>query len=82
MSRLEKTRLWPTVLPLVDEIREIERMAQIMGVTKRKILFRPWIEHKGLFKDGMVFEVVLNGKRADVIAGGGRLVTVLYERFI
>ena len=39
-------------------------------------MLRPWLGNYDLFKDGILFEVTKGLKRSDVIASGGRYVSL------
>lgn len=79
MFRIEKlgTGLATLLEPIVKEVKETIQFAHSAGV-KRRIFFHPLMlgNHNTYFKDGIVVEVVRRNKQGDVLAAGGRSVSI------
>jgi translation initiation factor 2-alpha kinase 4 len=62
------------IRPFVDEVAQMLEKLELFGIPARQsIIFHPLaLVFNSRITDGVCFEVVRPGKRADVLAAGGR----------
>ena len=76
MPKLEKVsrQLAQKIRPFVDEVALMLEKLELFGIPARQsIIFHPLaLAFNSRITDGVCFEVVRPGRRADVLAAGGR----------
>lgn len=80
IPKVEKVspQLAQKIRPFVDEVTRMLEKLELFGISARQsIIFHPLtLVFNSRITDGVCFEVVRPGKRADVLAAGGRYVDV------
>ena len=80
IPKVEKVsqQLAQKIRPFVDEVAQMLEKLELFGIPARQsIIFHPLaLVFNSRVTDGVCFEVVRPGKRADVLAAGGRYVKV------
>lgn len=79
IPKVEKVsqQLAQKIRPFVDEVAQMLEKLELFGIPARQsIIFHPLALVFSRVTDGVCFEVVRPGKRADVLAAGGRYVNV------
>lgn len=78
IPKVEKVsqQLAQNIRPFVDEVAQMLEKLELFGIPARQsIIFHPLaLASSSRITDGICFEVVRPGKRADVLAAGGRYV--------
>lgn len=80
IPKLEKVsrQLAQKIRPFVDEVAQVLENLELFGISARQsIIFHPLaLVFNRRIADGVCFEVVRPGRRADVLAAGGRYANI------